>query len=38
MGYPIAWRTVFKGTIEEVFEELRNPAVALNKFRLVLQE
>ena len=38
LGYPIAWRKVIKGTIDEIADEIQNPRVAFQKLFIVLKE
>lgn len=37
LGYPLLWRKVLKGSIDEVIDEMRNPKVALSKLLTVLK-
>ena len=37
LGYPIPWRKVIKGMLNEVTEEIQNPKVAFNKFIMILK-
>lgn len=38
LGFPIPWRKVLRGTLDEILEEIRNPKVAYQKFIIALRE
>ena len=37
LGYPIPWRKVFRGAVDEVLDEMHNPKVALSKLTSALK-